>query len=180
MTFPIYQIQPQSISETGIKYFFISKGPNDVVKAVEYFYFADYNGRKVYNLGFGDYNIATDKIDDKNCTDNGDAYHVFNTILSTVPEFFNSFADAAVMVTGSDSSDEFEQGCRQTCRRKNCNSICRKKHQRIRTYCSYVSREYDSLLKEFEFYGGIQTRDGTVIERFMKNALYESVLLIKK
>ncbi len=57
--------------------------------------------------------------------------------------------------------------------------ICRKKHQRIRTYCAYVSREYDALIQDYDFFGGITTQDGTVIERFMKNKKYDLVLLVK-
>jgi len=180
MALPTYQIQPQDITDTGIKYFFISKGPNDVIKAVEYFYFTDYNDRRVYNLGFGDYVIEKDEIDDRINTDNGDAYYVFNTVLNTVPAFFNSFADAAVIVRGSDSSNEFEEECRKTCKRKNCEGSCRKRHQRIRTYCSYVSREYYSLTQTYDFFGGFETEDGTVIERFIKNKSYHSVLLVRK
>jgi hypothetical protein len=100
--------------------------------------------------------------------------------LSTVPEFFNSFADAAVMVRGSDSTNEFENQCRQTCRSKSCKEICRKKHQRIRTYCSYVTREYETLSQAYEFFGGVEIQDDTVIEHFKKNKFYNSVLLVKK
>ncbi len=107
MASPTYQTQPQEISETGIKYFFISQGPRDVIKAIEYFYFTDFADRKIYNLGFGDYDISKDKINDRVNTENGDAYHVFNTVLNTVPKFFESFADVAIMVRGSDSTDEF-------------------------------------------------------------------------
>jgi hypothetical protein len=175
-----YELISQNISETGVKYFFISKGPKNIIKADEYFYFTDYHGWRVYNLGFGDYDISKDKIDDKVNTENGDAYQVFNTVLSTVPEFFNSFADAAVMVRGSDSTNEFENQCRQTCRSKSCKEICRKKHQRIRTYCSYVTREYETLIQGYEFFGGVEIQDDTVIEHFKKNKFYNSVLLVKK
>ncbi len=108
MASPTYQANPQSITETGIKYLFVSKGHRDVVKAVEYYYFNDLNDRKVYNLGFGDYDIFNDKIDDKVNTDNGDRYQVFNTVLSTIPIFFQSFGDVVIWIEGSDSSDEFE------------------------------------------------------------------------
>lgn len=180
MALPAYHIHSKDISETGIKYYFLSEGSNAVIKAVEYFYFTDFNGKMVYNLGFGDYDIVSDKIDDRVNTDNGDIYHVFNTVLSTVPEFFNSISDAAVMVRGSDSSDEFERECRQICKRNNCDNICQKKHQRIRTYCSYVSREYDALIQTYDFFGGAQRQDDTVIERFIRNKFYDSVLLVKK
>lgn len=180
MASPTYNPQPQEISETGIKYFFISQGERDVIKIVEYYYFDDLGDRKLYNLGFGDYDILNDQIDDKTNTDNGDNYKVFNTVLNTIPVFFQSFADAAVMVRGSDSSDEFEQGCRENCKKQLCEDVCRKKHQRIRLYCSYVSKEYDSLIKEYDFFGGIETQDGTVIEKFIKNKRYISVILLKK
>jgi hypothetical protein len=180
MASPTYQAQHQPITETGIKYFFVSKGPSDVIKAVEYYYSADFSGRRVYNLGFGDYDIQQDKIDDSINTDNGDPYLVFNTVLNTIPMFFESFGDAAIIVRGSDSTDEFEAICREVCEKKSCEEKCRKRHQRIRTYCAYVSREYDTLIKEYDFFGGLDSENGTVIERFIKNKKYEFVLLIKK
>jgi hypothetical protein len=126
MASPKYRATQQEITESGVKYFFLSEGHKNVIKAVEYYYVTEFNSRKVYNLGFGDYNIDNDMINDNVNTNNGDRYVVFNTVLSTIPLFFQTFGDAIVWIKGSDSSDEFEAKCRETCTRNNCDGACNK------------------------------------------------------
>jgi len=52
----IYQME-ENVSSNGMNFFFISKGKADIVKIVQYLYVQDLNGTKVYNLGFGDYDL---------------------------------------------------------------------------------------------------------------------------
>jgi hypothetical protein len=65
-------------------------------------YVLDFRGRRVYNLGFGDYDLDTDSISDDLTTNNGDPYKVFHTVLHTIPQFFETYSDAMMMVLGSD------------------------------------------------------------------------------
>ncbi len=65
--------------------------------------------KRIFNLGFGDYDINEDKIDDSANTGNGDVYKVLNTVLTTIPKFFDTFHDAMLMVQGSDSKTEFTE-----------------------------------------------------------------------
>lgn len=81
-------------SEYGLKFFFISKGQRDVIKAIQYAFVQKLNGRDIYNLGFGDYDIEKDIITDDVNTNNGDVYKVFQTVLNTIPVFFGHFEQA--------------------------------------------------------------------------------------
>ena len=65
-------------------------------------YVLDFRGQRVYNLGFGDYDLDTDSISDDLTTNNGDPYKVFHTVLHTIPQFFETYSDAMMMVLGSD------------------------------------------------------------------------------
>ena len=71
------------------------------------------NGKQVFNLGFGDYDITTDTLDDKINSNNGDHYRVFNTVLSTIPTFFDAYKGAILMVNGSDGTQKFVEFCKE-------------------------------------------------------------------
>jgi hypothetical protein len=88
----------------AFSFFFISKGEKDIIKAIQFSFVQELNGRKIYNLGFGDYDLENDKIIDDINTNNGDAYKVLNTALSTIPIFFENFGSEILMVQGSDGS----------------------------------------------------------------------------
>lgn len=47
------------ITDTGISFFFLSEGKKDVFKNIEYSYVLDHQGKKVFNLAFGDYSFKT-------------------------------------------------------------------------------------------------------------------------
>ena len=76
---------------------------------------------------------------------------VFNTVLNTIPIFFSKYASSCIAVRGSDE-------------------------RRIRTYCFYVSRNYETLIKDYTFYG----ITGTILRPFIKGTVYESVVFMPK
>jgi hypothetical protein len=119
----VYEIEEQK-SERDIKFFFVSKGREDVIKAIQYSFVQELYGKDVYNLGFGDYDLEADTIIDNANTNNGDVYKVFNTVLSTIPIFFVNRKDDILMVLGSDGRPQFIENCRLTCTKK-CDSECR-------------------------------------------------------
>jgi len=45
--------------------------------------------------------------------------NVFNTVLHTVPDFFTKYPNDIIIVSGSDSKDDFSEKCRLTCKKKN-------------------------------------------------------------
>ncbi|TDQ11052.1 DUF6934 family protein [Pedobacter metabolipauper] len=162
-----YEYKESDKSEKGIKYFFISKGKKDVVKAVHYMYNSNIYQQKIYNLGFGDYQLDIDEIDDKVNTNNVDIYKVFNTVLSTVPIFFKAFPGSIIIVQGSDSNPDFHKTCKSTCR-KRCEDICKNQNRRIKSYTRYVNKNYDELTKDYAFFGGVKTIKSVIIEDFIK------------
>jgi hypothetical protein len=79
--------------------FFDSLGKNGIVTKVISFQYIDYN---FYNLGFGDYNLETQTIDDKAKSDNGDMKKVLATVWQSLEDFFAIQPNAIVFITGSD------------------------------------------------------------------------------
>lgn len=136
------------------------------------------NDLRVYNLGFGDYHLEKNTIDDKVNTDNGDVYKVFNTVLHTIPVFFKTFPHSVMMVQGSDSDHNFYQNCKPTCK-KACEDTCKNQHRRIKAYSNFVNKNYVELAKEYKFFGGIRTPNGVAIEEFVREKKYDAVLLTK-
>lgn len=175
----VYQVE-EDLSSNGLKFFFISKGKTDIIKIVQYLYVQDLYGTKVYNLGFGDYDLEKDIILDDINTNNGDVYKVFNTVLSTIPVFFKKFEHALLMVRGSDGRPAFVESCRLTCS-KNCVDDCKNFNRRINIYRAYVNKNIEILEFEYQFLGGIKKHDQQmVIERYEPEKKYDSVLLFKK
>src|ERR1044071_9039142 len=85
-------------SDNGVRFIFESIGHKRITKSIEYSYFRNFSGRKVYNLGFGDYNKHTNEIADETNTNNGDAYMVFHTVLNSIPVFFDQFSQSGLFV----------------------------------------------------------------------------------
>jgi len=151
-----------------------------VIKAIQYAFVEEYEGREVINLGFGDYDIDNDIVSDNVTTNNNDGRKVFNTVLTTIPTFFEHYPDKMIIVQGSDSHPGFKAICNQTCP-KHCGDNCRKFSQRIRIYRNYVELHWDSLNDDYQFFGGLEHENGVAIkENHVKGKDYTSVLLIKR
>jgi hypothetical protein len=167
-------------TEIGAKYLFISKGDEDIIKAVDYSPLGvNFEGKNVYNFGFGDYDVDTNTTLDSFISNNGDVYKVFNTALSTIPDFLENNMDAAIFVRGSDSSPDYIENCKPNCKR-NCNDDCRNAHRRITVYRKYINNNFNKLSQEYKFYGGYTDKEGVKIEEYQLNRNYDSVLLMKK
>ncbi len=69
-----------------------------IKKVVEY---TETSTENVYNLGFGDFDEATNSIDDLSITNNGDSLKVLATVASTVYAFMEKYPDAWIFATGS-------------------------------------------------------------------------------
>lgn len=162
------------------KYLFISSGKIDVVKAVEYQYVEPNEEGHVYNLAFGDFDFETGQLNDLVDTNNGDHYAVFNTVLSTIPSFFDDNPMATMMVQGSDTKEEYVEKCKLVCKKK-CVASCKNSERRINTYRYYVNKNYDDLIKEYEFVGGETLPDGTISkEVYVKDKKYDTVFCKKR
>ncbi len=147
----IYEVQPDDTLE-GLNFLFVSEGKSDVIKVVNYAFVERVNEIDTYNLGFGDVDSTTNHVTDSVATENGDARKVFNTVLSTVPLFFEKYPDCKLLVKGSDSRKEFKDECRERCQKNCAAQQCRKFNQRIRIYRNFVEINLDGLNTEYQFF----------------------------
>src|SRR5688572_28787008 len=106
-------------SEDRIRFYFISSGKRRIIKVVDFVRLKEFEDLEVYNLGFGDYNVDTNLMEDQLYTHNGDERKVFNTVLNTILIFFQHYPLKMLIIRGSDSKEEFKEKCRITCT-KNC------------------------------------------------------------
>lgn len=153
-------------------------GEKSIIKAIEYRLFRTISGRKVYNLGFGDYDeLNGSMIDDIN-SNNGDMWKVFSTVLNTVPKFFAENKDSAIWVQGSDSAENFRIKCQVNCK-KTCNEVCKNFNRRIRTYRYFVDKNFVELSKEYIFFG-FTNRENPDFVQYIPKSEYIGILVFKK
>ena len=175
-----FQLEEQRI-EKRLRYLFASIGHATIVKAIEYapIHKLD-DGRVVYNLGFGDYDSDTDNIADDVNSNNGDIYTVFNTVLNTIPDFFTHYPNGIIYVAGSDSTDDFAEKCKPTCKKRTkCNEGCVNIDRRINAYRSYVDKNFDDLTKTYAILGK-KKETGTKFVTYIPEDNYHEILVYKK
>jgi len=96
MKLPRYEYLTEENAEL---YKFTSVGINgEVKKLVVYTQMLEHD---IYNLAFGDYNEATDSIDDKVVTNNDDSQKVLATVASTLYVFTDKHPNVWIYATGS-------------------------------------------------------------------------------
>ena len=141
---------PVIIGETSMIFEFTSEGAKgNVHKLIIYSKTHLYN---LYNLGFGDKDEATGKMDDRVVTNNGDGGKVLATVAFTLYAFMEKFPDAIVYATGSTET-------------------------RTRLYRSGISKHLDEISSDFKIYGLIIGGNWQLFER---QTDYEAFLVIKK
>lgn len=155
MTTEHYKTTQYESSPDGAAFGFYSTGKERIGKLVLYTFLDYRNGRLAYNLGFGDYDEKTNTVYDAVNSNNDDMRVVINTVAHTVPAFFEEHPDSIIIVQGSDSDDDelvFEQQCRPDCKKK-CGEVCKKAGRRIRTYCWFVNKYFDSITEDYLVFG---------------------------
>lgn len=177
----IYDYEEFDRQPEGTRYYFISNGERQIVKAVVYEYIGLKENRLTYNLGFGTYNHENGEVEDYDISANGDHYKVFNTVLSTIPHFLHNYPGAMVMVEGSDSSNAYPDICRSKCKKKCIPPACKNAHRRITIYKNFINKNFNLLSQEYNFFGGIKKHGYQAIaEEYKIPNNYESVFFIKK
>ncbi|MCF0039243.1 DUF6934 family protein [Dyadobacter fanqingshengii] len=174
----IYNVQ-ESTLPAGCEFMFTSNGQQIIIKAVQYNYISQFESRSVYNVGFGDYDLELHQIIDQAKSNNGDAYKVFRTVLSTVPQFFEIFPDAVIIVQCSDSGSDFAEICKKTCIRK-CAAECKRSNQRISIYPNFVKKYFAELSIAYWFLGGFVRSHQIMIEQYIPGRMYDAILLFQK
>jgi hypothetical protein len=137
------------VGESLMFYEFVSDGPKGkVTKLIEY---TETTLKGFYNLGFGDKDPTTGKINDAVITNNGDSKKVLLTVASTVYSFMNNYPNSWVYATGSTKA-------------------------RTRLYRIGISNNLTDILQDFEIHG---LKDNSW-QRFEKNVDYDAFLIRKK
>lgn len=175
-----YYIVQSATRKDKIQYLFASEGKKTIIKTIEYSPAGEINGRTVFNLGFGDFDETTGEIVDDVNSNNGDIYIVFNTVLHTVPIFFDKYPTDVIIVSGSDSKNEFAEVCKLTCEKKTkCKDKCHKIDRRIKTYRYYVDKNYAELCKEYVIFGN-NNLSGIGFVPYVPYDDYHDILVYKK
>ena len=174
---PVYRTE-ETVEGTKIQFLFASVGKRTIIKAIEYTPIDRIGLTTVYNLGFGDYDEALGTIIDNVNSNNGDMRIVFNTVLSTVPVFFAKNKNAVIIVSGSDSHEEFITTCLPTCKKK-CVDQCKNYQRRIKTYRYYVDKNFEELCVDYIFFGRNKSKANTFVNYKPENH-YDAILVYKK
>ncbi len=168
-------------TDEGLRYLFISSGNKEIYKIIDYALLKGVKHdivktERIFNFGFADLDDNYLTVDDET-SNNGDARKVLYTVLNTIPHFFGKYPDEAIAVTGSDSKKDFPEKCFKQCKKK-CKIAedCKNKNKRIKVYLAYVNLNFDTLIKEYNFFGGIDE----TIEVYEKNKKYKTVFVSKK
>jgi hypothetical protein len=93
-----------SASDTYLDFEFDSEGPKGKIKKIVRYSPQNANGITYFNLGFGDLNLKTGKIDDLIISDNQDREKILATVAATVLEFTQHFPDVMIYAKGSTPS----------------------------------------------------------------------------
>lgn len=167
---------------------FVSMGVNSIMKTIEYTQLENIVvskshpllNKSIFNLGFGNYTDNGNEIIDDVVSNNGDVFKVFNTVLKTIPVFFNYHENCAIMVRGSDSKSSFANKCKITCK-KRCINECKNVNRRINIYKNYINKNFELLCITYKIYGGVSTPSRiTIFDRYELKNNYDTVFLIKK
>ena len=143
MNLPQYKTNPD---EDLHSFSFISEGKNGKIeKVIRY----EKITNDVFNLGFGDKDPITGKINDKVVTNNGDTEKVLATVVSTVFTFTERNPNAYMYATGSN-------------------------HVRNRLYRRGITKYLSEALDTFAIYGMLPNQE---FEIFNPNTDYVGFLL---
>jgi hypothetical protein len=92
---------PYTVSKTFLDFEFESEGPKGKIKKIVRYSLQNANGITYCNLGFGDLNPNTRKIDDLVISNNKDRSKILATVAATVLAFTEQFPDIMVYAEGS-------------------------------------------------------------------------------
>jgi hypothetical protein len=140
-----------SSSKNSLEFEFFSHGRNGKVKKLVRFSPQNANGITYFNLGFGDINETTGKINDISVSDNQDTEQILSTIAVIVLEFLQQFQDALIFAKGSTAA-------------------------RTRLYQMGISSNWDRIKLRVTIYGYFAGH----WELYQKNRNYEAFLAMSK
>lgn len=163
--------------DNSFLYLFESVGNKTIIKAVQFAPFETLNGTIIYNFGFGDFDLNTNNVIDHNNSNNGDMRMVFNTVLSTIPDFFQEKPYVPIYIQGSDYSEEFELFCRKNCS-KNCIEFCKNKNRRMKSYIYFINKNLERINQQYLIFG--MNEDEIEFHKYVPENKYIALLIYKK
>jgi hypothetical protein len=86
------------VSENYLQYSFYSRGPKGKIKKIVNFTLVSIWNNEYYNLGFGDWDITEQIIDDTITTNNHDTEKVLASIAEVILTFTNHYPEAYIYV----------------------------------------------------------------------------------
>ena len=134
-----------------LSYEFESVGPKGGIRKVVRFTARNANGITYFNLGFGDLDVPTGKIDDLAKSDNNDRDKVLATIAAIVLDFTSIFPDIMIYAKGSSPA-------------------------RTRLYQISIAANFDDIEAILDVFGFTRGE----WEPFVKNTNYEAFLILRK
>jgi hypothetical protein len=175
---PAYETALLGTRTKKVQYLFESRGNRTIIKAIEYTPVRRFQGRTIYNLGFGDYNEESGQMLDDVNSNNGDMRRVFSTVLNTIPRFFKEHPNTAIWIQGSDSEDDFRKSCEDGCKKK-CTHLCKNFNRRIKMYTYYIDRNFTRLAKEYILFGFNDAAEPSSMQYIAGNE-YTAILIYRK
>ena len=140
-----------SSGKTFLDFEFDSEGRNGKIKKAVRYSPENANGITYFNLGFGDLNKETGRIDDFAISDNQDRDRILATVAATLLEFTSHFPDVMVYAKGSTSA-------------------------RTRLYQMGISSNWNEIEPLLHIYGFVDEE----WRSFEKNVNYEAFLALRK
>jgi hypothetical protein len=128
---------------------FTSNGPKGLIPKI--IIFSETNLKDLYNLGFGDKDLTTGKLNDLAISNNGDSEKILATVVSSVYAFTDQFPGSFIYATGSTKA-------------------------RTRLYRIGLTKYLKEITKDFELYG----LHNDEWESFEKEIEYEAFLAKRK
>jgi hypothetical protein len=142
-----------SVDKSFLEYEFFSDGPKGLIrKVVRFTLRASNDGSPFYNLAFGDWDEAEQRVDDFIVTDNEDTELVLATVATIVMDFSSNFDDITILAEGSTNS-------------------------RTRLYQMGINKLKKEIEPVFDVYG-LDKKSGW--EPFQSGINYDALLVIKK
>lgn len=139
-------------SSDFFSYVFYSEGPKGVIKKIVRYTPVILNTTLYFNLGFGDWDEAENRINDLVNTNNRDSEKVLATIAHTVVEFTKYYPKAIVYAEGSTLS-------------------------RTRLYQMGINKIWNEIEEKFDLYGFVEAEG---FHPFERNSNYQAFVISRK
>ena len=138
-------------SDDGLRFVFYSDGPNGLIRKVVSFKKIEADD-EIYNLGFGDFDPDTERVNDLSVSNNRDRDKILATVAAATIYFSDLYPEAQIFAEGSTPA-------------------------RTRLYVMGVAKHLKEITNIFEIWGALGERKW---ELFRENKPYVALLAKRK